>query len=198
MNYKPGDLFIGVIDFFGILVPGAVLLFLHGELLAKALGLSLDPKEALFLVAFFVGAYVLGHILLGLGVVLNKLLRVYHPERKDVFYQEIKDSIDLPKASGEDKRTSSFYRAYAFVRLNNAAALSEIERQMADYKLFRSLTIVFGLDFLLTVVLGDLGSLRPLLSGMFLIIAASRYLFLLDWTYRITFEFYALLRDSQS
>ena len=198
MNYKPGDLYIGVIDFFGILVPGAVLLFLHGESLAKPLGLSPNPEQAPILIAFFVGAYVFGHILLGLGVPLNKLLRVYRPEEKDVFYKTIQDRIDLPEEIEDDKRTNSFYRAYAFVRLQNSAALSEIERQMADYKLFRSLTIVFGLDLVLTVVLGELGSFRPLLSGMFFIIAAWRYLFLLDWTYRITFEYYALLRGSQS
>ena len=195
MNYKPSDLYIGVIDFFGILVPGAVLLFLHGELLAKPLGLPLNPEQAPTLIAFFVGAYVFGHILLGLGVPLNKLLRIYQSEKEDIFYRAIKDRVDLTEKT-RMKRSDVFYRAYAFVRLNSPAALSEIERQMADYKLFRSLTVVFGLDLILTAISGDAHLPRVLFSGTLFIVAAWRFLFLLSWTYRITFEYYALLRNS--
>jgi hypothetical protein len=36
--YKPGDFFLGVIDFFGILVPGAILMYLHGDRLLVLLG----------------------------------------------------------------------------------------------------------------------------------------------------------------
>lgn len=195
MTYKPSDLYIGVIDFFGILMPGAVLLFLHGESLAKPLGLSLNPEQAPTLIAFFVGAYVFGHFLLGLGVPLNKLLRMYQPEKKDIFYRAIKDTVDLPEKT-RMKRSDIFYRTYAFVRTQSPAALSEIERQMADYKLFRSLTIVFGLDLILMLIFGDHDHSRFLLSGTLLIIAAWRFLFLLHWTYRITFEFYAILMSS--
>lgn len=197
MNYRPGDLYIGVIDFFGILVPGAVLLFLHGESLAQPLGLPLNPEQAPALMAFFVGAYVFGHFLLGIGVPLNRLLQIYRPERRDIFYKAIKNKVDLPD-NALMKRSDIFYRTYAFVRTQSPAALSEIERQMADYKLFRSLTIVFGLDLILMVLFGDHNSPRFMLSGALLIVAAWRFLFLLHWTYRITFEYYALLRSSQS
>jgi hypothetical protein len=194
MDYKPGDLFIGVIDFFGILVPGAVLLFLYGESLAKPLALSLDQEQTPLLIAFFVGSYVLGHFLLGIGVHLNCLLCVYQPQTKDAFYKAIKDKIDLPEGVAKT-RTNVFYRAYAFVRLNSPSALTEIERQMADYKLFRSLTVVFGLDLILTAICGVPHLSRLLFSGTLFIIAAWRFLFLLSWTYRITFEYYAILKS---
>ena len=38
MNQKPGDLLLGLIDFFGILIPGAILAFLHGDFILRPLG----------------------------------------------------------------------------------------------------------------------------------------------------------------
>ena len=38
MSYKPGDFFLGDIGFFGILVPGAILMYLHGDRLLAWLG----------------------------------------------------------------------------------------------------------------------------------------------------------------
>src|SRR5215831_14859087 len=116
MDYKPGDFFIGVIDLFGILVPGAVLLFLHGPSLITLLLLPFDRNQTALWVAFFVGSYVIGHFLLGVGVPLNRLLSVFKPEGKDRFYQEAKRTIDLPDGIAKT-RTNTFYRAFAFVRL---------------------------------------------------------------------------------
>jgi hypothetical protein len=145
MAYKPSDFFIGVIDFFGILVPGAVLLFLHGESLVQFLGWPVDRDQTIQWVAFLLGSYVLGHFLLGIGVPLNRLLRFWRPENKNEFYKGVKKKIHLPPGVAKT-RTNAFYWAYSFVRLGNPSALSEIERQMADYKLFRSLTLVFALQ----------------------------------------------------
>ena len=196
MAYKPGDFFMGVIDFFGILVPGAVLLFFEQTFIINALGLQLSLDRTGLWVMFLLGSYVLGHFLLGIGVPLNRLLRLYRPEGKDKFYREVKEMINLPP--GRKKRTDAFYRAYSFVRLNSASALAEIERQMADYKLFRSLTLVFALDFILVLFRGNAAWPRLLFSGTLFILAALRFLFLLGWTYRITFEYYALLNRLDS
>ena len=197
MAFKPGDFFIGVIDFFGILVPGAVLLFLHGESLVNSLGLQLAQNQTALWVVFLLGSYVLGHFLLGIGVPLNRLLRFSRRLSKDKFYNEVKEIISLPPQV-EKNRTDAFYRAYSFVRLRSPSALAEIERQMADYKLFRSLTLVFGLDLLLVWFRGIASWPRLLFSGILFILAAWRFLFLLGWTYRITFEYYALLSSSHS
>jgi hypothetical protein len=195
MAYKPGDFFLGIIDFFGILVPGAVLLFLHGERLAGDLGLRLDHDPAAMWAAFLIGSYVLGSFLLGFGFLLNRLLRLYQPETKDNYYNEVRGSIKLPLGIREN-RADAFNRAYSFVRISNSpSALAEIERQMADYKLFRGLAVVFLFDVLLVCCRHSGPAVaRLVFSTSLFILAAWRFLFLLGWTYRITFEYYALLR----
>jgi hypothetical protein len=81
MAYKPGDFYIGVIDFFGTLVPGAILLFLYRERLPGAMALGLKGDQTVMVWAsFFVGYYVLGHFLLGIGVRLNRLLPFFKSE----------------------------------------------------------------------------------------------------------------------
>ncbi len=197
MEYKPSDLFIGAIEFFGILVPGAVLLFLDGDLLLKSLGLEFGLGSLGQSAAFLAGSYVIGHFLLGVGVPLNRALEFYRPATRDPFYAEVKESIPLPTARRES-RTDAFYRAYSFVRLKSPSALAEIERQMADYKLFRSLTLVFALDLVLIWVRGGSGWPRPIFAGVLCILAAARFCFLLGWTYRITFEYYTLLTNTAS
>ncbi len=202
MDYKPGDFFIGAIDFFGVVVPGAVLLFLQGKPLLKIFDLPLPDGQPVAWVAFAVGSYVLGNFLLGLSHNLTFLLRVYYPERKDDFYAKVKAIIDPPKTLN---RTDAFYRAQSFVRLNSPSFLAEIERQEANYRLFRSLILVFALDCVLVAVrlsfadpeivgLGVAVWGRLAVSGTLLILAIWRFLFLLCWTYRLTFEFYDLLR----
>ena len=69
MEQKPGDLLLGVIEFFGILIPGAALVFLHGNLLLSPLGLSMTSLQtpADWIPAFIV-SYILGHFLFALGI----------------------------------------------------------------------------------------------------------------------------------
>jgi hypothetical protein len=214
MDYKPGDLFLGVIDFFGILVPGAVLLFMERQWLDRVLGGSFDHYEKWMWAAFLLGAYVLGHFLLGLGVPFNRLIKFYSIDQ-DALYKSVKSRIKVPNQIDKesrgffgpiqnwfhrfwqrlaDERTPHFYRAYAFVRLKSASALSEIDRQMADYKLFRSLMLVFALDFFLCLFYFHSSTQRTALSGILCILAIWRFVFLLHWTYQITFEFYDLLK----
>jgi hypothetical protein len=206
MNFKPADFFIGIIDFFGILIPGAVLLLLQGPLFSQIFGLTFDPQGTLSWIVLGVGSYILGHLLLGIGVPLNGLahiddwLRKYRDFRHvDGYYQAAKTSLMLPDGI-KRTRTNFFYDAYAFVRLSNAAALSEIERQMADYKLFRSLTLVFAID----VVLAQIGvwpsrtPYRWLASLVLFVVSLWRFHFLLNWTYEITFQYYALIRSQRT
>jgi hypothetical protein len=194
MAYKPGDFFIGVIDFFGILVPGAILFSLHGKPLVELLGLPFPQDQAGLWAAFAVGSYVVGNFLFCIGAPLNRLLQLYHREDKDSFYSEVKSVIGLPVRKN---RTDAFYRAYSLVRIKSSSAAAEIERQMADFKLFRSLTLVFALDFLLELFLGGSHWPRLAFSGILFVLAAWRFLFLLDWTYRITFEYFALLSKEE-
>src|SRR6185295_1539031 len=88
MSDKPGDFFLGVIDFFGILVPGIALLVLQGPTLADRLSVSLPQAQNWWdWVPALVAAYVAGHFLLGLGVPLNRLATVAFPEACDPYFQ---------------------------------------------------------------------------------------------------------------
>lgn len=195
-DYKPGDFFVGVIDFFGIMVPGAVLLYLRGEYLLAWIGRQppASGEHIVYWTQLLVGSYLLGQILLGAGVPLNGWANIFWPEKKDAYYHEVKHKIKLPTAIRT--RENSFYRAFSFVRLNSERALAEIERQVAEYKLFRSLSLVFLFDLLLVLTSGS-DRRRVLISSALFIIAGARFLFLLNWARRITFEFYALLMKEE-
>jgi hypothetical protein len=193
---KPSDFFVSVIDFLGILLPGAVLLSIHGNLLLKWVdsSLSIDGQSSHWLV-FLVLSYIIGQFLLGIGVRLNSLEERYSPEDEDKYYQEVKSEIPLPD---EVKRRNAYYRAYSFVRLQSAAAIAEVDRQVAEYKLFRSLTIVFLLDIPLVWANGSFNRPRALIAFMLAVLSLWRFLFLLDWSQRLTFEFYHLIKKESS
>ena len=194
-DYKPGDFFIGVIDFFGIMVPGAVLLYLRGEYLLSWIGRQppASNEHVVYWTQLLIGSYLLGQILLGAGVPLNGWADIIWPERRDKYYREVKNKINLPLSI--KNRTNSFYRAFSFVRLNSERAIAEIERQTAEYKLFRSLSLVFLFDLLLAWRGDPYGWRRVLASSVLFIISGARFLFLLNWTRRLTFEFYVLLKS---
>jgi len=195
MTYKPSDLYITVIDFFEILIPGSVQLFLIKDEISNLLDLGLVEDPTANLLAFAVGSLVLGHLLLGVGVDLNKFLKFYISESDDEFYCNVKGKIISSDRKIKTDRTDAFYRAYTYIRINNAPALLEIERQMAHYKMFRSLTLVFLIDFLIELF-RHTSWYRPAISGFLVIISFYRFLFLMNWTYRVTFESYDLLTGS--
>ena len=220
MAFKPGDFFLGVIDFFGVLIPGAVLVYLHGSLLLNELspiGAPVPNDPVSPWVLFLIVAYVSGELLLGLGVPLNRLQEtIYMPEYLDSYYEEVKKSIKLPpEAQGPktpvqrfmyqvrlllspfDKqktgRPAAYHRAYSYVRLHSAQATAEIDRQAAEYKLFRGLVLVFLLDFPLAWFSDSLTLSRAVVVFVLLVFALWRFLFLLNWARQLAFEFYALL-----
>jgi len=57
---KPVDFYVTVIDFFGALIPGAVIVCLHGTHLALLVNLSNLASPHVTWPAFFVAAYVIG------------------------------------------------------------------------------------------------------------------------------------------
>ena len=65
MNFEPQKFFIGLVDFFSILMPGAMLTYLDKDWIAMKLslesGFSLDSVEMGFV--FFVFCYLLGHFI---------------------------------------------------------------------------------------------------------------------------------------
>ena len=219
MAFKPGDFFLGVIDFFGVLIPGAVLMYLHGSFLYALVPIVAPvPNDSVrSWILFLIVAYVSGELLLGLGVPLNRLQEIYMPEYLDSYYEDVKNSIGLPPnpqggpetrvqrfmskvrlpLSPFDKqkrgRPAAYHRAYSYVRLHSAQATAEIDRQAAEYKLFRGLVLVFLLDVPLAWLSGSLTLSRAVVMFVLLVLALWRFLFLLNWARQLAFEFYALL-----
>jgi hypothetical protein len=193
MSEKPGDFFLGVIDFFGILVPGIALLILQGSTLAQLAAISVPQAHNWWdWVPAVVAAYVAGQFLLGVGVPLNRLASIVFPEAKDQFFQAVRDQVPLPP-NVPRTRPYVFNAAFSFVRLESPSALAEVERQAAEYKLFRSLTLLFVLDGLLVAVVGPFSPRHLLIDAVLTLGAGARFLFLLVWTQRLAFEFFAML-----
>jgi len=193
MSGKPADVFLGVIDFFGILVPGIALLVLQGSTLAHLAAISVPEAQNWWdWVPALVAAYVVGHFLLGLGVPLNRLASLVFPASKDRFFQVVRDDVPLPP-NFPRTRSHVFNAAFSFIRLTSPSALAEVERQAAEYKLFRSLTLVFLLDGLLAALARPHSPRRLLIDAVLAVGAGVRFLFLLVWTQRLAFEFFAML-----
>lgn len=196
MNQKPSDLLLGVIDFFGVLIPGAILTLLHSDRLLGPLGLSIGPSQTLadWIPAFFV-SYVLGHFLLGFSEFFNKLAVRYPSKETKAYYQAVRERIKLPPKT-PDNSTNVFHSAFSFIRIHSPDAMVELERQAAEYKLFRSLTLLFLLDILVTVISESFSRERLQISVLIVGLAAFRFWRLFDWTYQLAFDFYLQVQES--
>lgn len=198
MDQKPGDLFLSVIDFFGILIPGGVLVFLHRDLILKPLGLSLGELQspATWILALVV-SFVVGHFLLGFSVWLNGLANRFPSKSTKAYEKAVRAQLKLPSGV-PDTPTNIFYSAFSFVRINSAEAMAELERQAAEYKLFRNLTLVFLVDIPLSAFSGSFSLKRLVVSLIIAGLAAYRFQWLLDWTHHLAFDFYLQLRQQPS
>lgn len=105
MDYKPGDIFVGIIDFFAILLPGALLTFAYADFAKEHIfGVVLPPLAtdnlAITATVFLFASYVLGHFAFFLGASLDtSLYDSVHAKyyKKDV--PLIRSAIGLKEAS---------------------------------------------------------------------------------------------------
>lgn len=150
MGYKPEDFFVGVVDFFAVLLPGALLSFkLVDFARAHVFGKTLPSLqgEAQGWVAFAFASYLLGHFIFLAGSYLDplydRLRRRFVPKEKDRTYlraREIKERVlgETPSAPV----MNTFQWAKANAQLRYPGALLVVRRHEADSKFFRSLIIV--------------------------------------------------------
>lgn len=193
MNARPSDLFLNVIEFFGILVPGALLCFLHKDLLFEKTGISianLDSTADWIETAIF--SYIVGSVIFGISVPLNKLVKLSEETKK--YCDEASKYVNLPI---EKKPAAVFYNVFSYIRLNSPEATTELERQTAEYKLFRSLIVLFFFDFIITFATLKITLWRFCLQAIMIGFAFYRFDFLVDWTYRLAFGYYLLLIDNK-
>jgi hypothetical protein len=159
---KPAEFFIGLVDFFAILLPGG---------LATAICLQLADLDTRFQaikdksilsnlpadqhwplwVAFVVVSYLLGHFIFLVGSVsLDNLYDLTYymvsknesKELREHSTRLVKTALGLPE---NGKIDSIFQWARVFVRLRSPATALEVDRLEADSKFFRSLTVLLFL-----------------------------------------------------
>ena len=200
MNFKPADFFLGIVDFLGMLVPGALLVFLESEWIRRFFGVSLlQPPWLVFAAA----AYFLGHLLLALTELLNKpahdlapkiwFLRQAHVDATG-FENECKPL--LGKATTEDTGTN-FHAALSFLRLQKVEAAAEIDRHMAGYKLLRNLVAVFLFDLLLSLRGWRHAGLRIGADFVLMLLFFLAFARMLQWAYLLAFQYCVLVQKLQ-
>lgn len=194
MDQKPSDLLLSVIDFFGILIPGGVLALLYGDFILRPFGLSLGKLQSSgdWILAFFV-SFVLGHFLLGFSVWLNSLASRFPSKETKAYEKAVSVDLKLPPEV-PDNRTNRFYSAFSFIRIHSPEAMAELERQAAEYKMFRSLTLLFLIEIPISIFSGLFSPARLLISLLIVGLAAYRFQWLFDWTHQLTFDFYLQLQ----
>jgi hypothetical protein len=162
---KPSDFFVGLVDFFAILLPGAMLAFVLVMCLER-LGTPLTSislsNDWVTLFAVWLVSYVLGHFL---SVVAALCLDPPYDWWKDTLLVWKKDnrlhSAFYALGNGlrerrelQDKATETLEEGEgladvaAYVRVWSDGATSEVDRLEADQKFFRSLTLVFLIAWL--------------------------------------------------
>jgi hypothetical protein len=147
MATKPADFFIGVVDFFAIILPGALLSYMALHALKQhgsGLMLLVPEGTAPGWVAFALSAYLLGHFASLIGAFfldpLYKLSYVrWHARTGDQIYGHA-GKLKAKELGANDVTTYKWARMS--IRLRNASAMQEIDRLEADSKFFRSVTIV--------------------------------------------------------
>jgi hypothetical protein len=150
MAYKPEDFFVGVIDFFAVLLPGALLSFVFADFACHhVFGRALPALQGGMQgwVVFVFSSYLLGHFVFLVGSYIDPLYdrfrRKFVPKEKDRTYmraKEIKEEClgDNP----QEMVMNTFQWAKANLTLRSPAALVEVRRHEADSKFFRSLIVV--------------------------------------------------------
>lgn len=150
MDYKPGDFLVGIIDFFAILLPGALLAFAAKDLaLTHVFGpiLPVIKGEAQGWATFIFASYLLGHFTFLISSFLDEL--VYNSYRKrflckndDRAFKRAKEIKEKHLNDNDAEIINPFKWAKANIQLLYPAATVEIHRLEADSKFFRSLIVV--------------------------------------------------------
>jgi len=177
---KPSDFFVGVTDFFAVLLPGVAVLYLLRPVVSTItprpwLPVTRTEGWALFLVL----GYIAGHVLHAIGSwLLDSLIcgKVYLPRWRASHWQvaqwireadssSLRDSLSLRKdimASAtllgrvyltnrvNPQGTNYYDWCLSDLRVNSPVAASEVDRLQADSKFFRSMVFMF----LLTALVG--------------------------------------------
>jgi len=149
---KPSEFHVGVVDFFAILLPGAIATALlaprYMHLLFGSVIEEIDSEAGRW-AAFLTISYLLGHLIFLLGSYIDrpydffrKRLRPYGNESAFQCAERIRDSV---LDQSERKALNVFQWSRSVLIAKCPAAADDVHRLEADSKFFRSLLVVCGL-----------------------------------------------------
>ena len=147
---KPSEFYVGVLDFFAILLPGAI----AAAILAPRIGhfvlgplIAIPTSEAGNWAAFLTFSYFLGHLIFLVGSYVDRL---YDPIRRwrtpygnESAFQCATRIRDTLVDESERKALNTFQWTRAVLIAKSPPAADDVHRLEADSKFFRSLLVVF-------------------------------------------------------
>jgi hypothetical protein len=149
---KPSELYVGVLDLFAIVLPGAIATAILAPSIGPSVVGSLVPSPSTdvgFWVMYLTSAYFIGHLIFLVGSYIDRL---YDPVRKRLspHYKEgayqcatlIKEAI---LCGNECKTINTFQWARSVLVARCPGAAEDIHRLEADSKFFRSVLVVCAL-----------------------------------------------------
>ncbi len=158
---KPSEFYIGMIDFFAILLPGAI----ATALLVKPVGgcvlgplMPVPASDAARWAAFLTCSYFLGHLIFLLGSQLDLLYdrwrTKFRPYGNESAYQRATAIRDAMIDEAEHDALNPFQWSRSVLLAVCPSAAEDVRRYEADSKFFRSLLVVFGLTAILFPAMG--------------------------------------------
>lgn len=180
-GYKPKDVFLGAIDLFAILLPGAVLCFFFRDEAERLLP-DRARSHAVDWVAFVVASYVLGHLLSLIGdFVLDRMYSRIRPYwfdagRRNALHARARREVEqlLGGALREDEAPAKW--AISAIAVARPELLGQLERKEADQKLFRSLVIAFVAASVRFAVDGSGRGAASLAAGVLALLSLWRFI----------------------
>lgn len=157
-NSKPSDLFVGLVDFFAVLLPGAVLTFALQLAEVRFLNqlLANRSREAKW-IAFVVASYLLGHFIFLIGAAfLDNLYDAAYAKRQGIKrrWRLLNHVAGIKREALQDAHQieNHFKWARAFLKLNKPEAAVDIDRLEANSKFFRSMVVVAAAGWIMVGV----------------------------------------------
>src|SRR5262249_5355127 len=160
---KPADFLLGVLDFFAVLLPGAlatwlVVQYIPGPVLLKALSFGLEsqakPDTLVLATAFLFASYMLGHFVFMIGSDLDPAYDRWRkrtkPPAADTTYQAARKLHH--RLNGELTNYTTLKWGKAYIGIKAPQARVGIARLEADQKFFRGLavaSVTFAIRFVL-------------------------------------------------
>jgi hypothetical protein len=152
MDTKPSDFFVGFIDFFAVILPGALLCavlapvakdHLFGPIISRPTG------EAEGWIVFAFAAYLTGHLVFLLASFLDPVYDRARewllPRENDGLYNLATELKNAKLGAKSAEVINTFRWARAYIQLRHPKAIAEISKLEADSKFFRSFVVVLVL-----------------------------------------------------